>query len=296
MSAVAKLFVRSMETGAINAYTHVKMADAHASRGGQADADLVVASVDAVAKVVEAVETAGKTLLENAQTTSTDWILKKYGKEEGKRAVEGLDAVGSLITSAWTLNKMGLRMLFRTIASIHSKSNTNSSDSRSLQSMDVSGRLRVSSSGSSSSISSKLPSELPSLAADNTSPSHGEALSWLPRNPSYLTVDNTPPAQVGVLSSSIVDMTCAQPGNRTAASQVVFRPPPLPPRFYGTALPPRFTSASTPEGSIAGAEQAGTEPLGFHIYKPQRSVGQAAMSNAPSHVACPPTRPHHRSS
>ncbi|KAH9570829.1 hypothetical protein CY35_02G062000 [Sphagnum magellanicum] len=134
MSAVAKVMSRSLLKGAISAtghvlagslagldvnaaasvYDHITTAasDHHqhsssssSSGAAAAKASVAVASVDAFAKLVEAVETAGKSVYGMTGAVSTDLVQHSLGA-----------AVGNVINTAWTLNKMGLRMLLQVTA------------------------------------------------------------------------------------------------------------------------------------------------------------------------------------
>lgn len=292
MSAVQKLFARSVERGAINASTHVTVAEAadtSTAAGEQADTSkLAVATVDAVAKVVEAVETAGMTLLDN----------REYGKEQSKSSAEGIDAARNLKTSAWTLNKMGLRMLFRTITSIQNRKNTSHGESAASSSRDISTDVQLlssSSSGLSSSISSKLPLGFSPLAADSAgSPWQvHEPLQKLSCSPPSRAVDNIPGAYARPISPFVV---VAPRGQAASQQGGAIRPLPLPPRFCGAAMPPPRLMGVTPTGAFAPAALPGYRVPG---------VGQAeqiAMSRSPPPPPppappppCPPRlppRPH----
>jgi hypothetical protein len=134
MSAVAKVMSRSLLKGAISAtghvlagslagldvnaaasvYDHITTAapDHHqhsssssSSGAAAAKASVAVASVDAFAKLVEAVETAGKSVHGVTSAVRTDLVQHSLGA-----------AVGNVINTAWTLNKMGLRMLLQVTA------------------------------------------------------------------------------------------------------------------------------------------------------------------------------------
>eukprot|EP00249_Psilotum_nudum_P015866 c25560_g1_i1 orf=420-1199(-) len=104
MSAVSKLLSKTLMKGAISATGHV-IADV--SRAGTTPAkEVSVASIDAFAKVVEVVESAGKSLLEMAsfadgRLSQTQATQERYG------------TVDNAIHHTWTLNKEGLRVLFR---------------------------------------------------------------------------------------------------------------------------------------------------------------------------------------
>lgn len=134
MSAVAKVMSRSLLKGAISAtghvlagslagldvnaaaslYDHITTAaldrHQHSSSSSSlgpaaAKASVAVASVDAFAKLVEAVETAGKSVYGATSAVRTDLVQHSLGA-----------AVGNVINTAWTLNKMGLQMLLQVTA------------------------------------------------------------------------------------------------------------------------------------------------------------------------------------
>jgi hypothetical protein len=148
MSAVAKLMSKTLLKGAISVSTHVATGladlnhvhdDAPASVSGaqlghqtsSAAAGLVesaafpgaakpsvaVASVDAFGKVVEAVETAGKSLYAATKAVGTNLVQQRFGTDAGRQMVQdSFGVVGNAIDTAWTLNKLGLRMLLQATA------------------------------------------------------------------------------------------------------------------------------------------------------------------------------------
>ena len=128
MSAVAKLMSRTLLKGAISATGHVNkvlgidvnVASTTPAYGDSSQDDsarnVAVAGVDAFGKVVEAVETAGKSLYVVTQKLGTDMVQEKFGYEAGQVLQDGFGAVGNVINTAWTLNKMGVKMLLRMTA------------------------------------------------------------------------------------------------------------------------------------------------------------------------------------
>ncbi|CAK9857996.1 unnamed protein product [Sphagnum jensenii] len=161
MSAIAKIMSMSVLKGAIDASQHVascsvgldvnatdisNMSD-HFSSG-----DVAVASVDAFAKLVEAVETAGNSV---------------YGMTSAATAVGGgsgnnAAVVGNVInTSTWTLNQMGLIMLLQVIAAstalnTHKRTSTRSFTSREEEESPSSPRAASMSPASTTSEDSRL--------------------------------------------------------------------------------------------------------------------------------------------
>lgn len=126
MSAVAKLMSRTLLKGAISADGHVSKSfglDVNATASGpiytpQEDSarNVAVASVDAFGKVVEAVETAGKSLYDVTQIVGTEVVQERFGQQAGQVLQDSMGAVGNVINTAWTLNKMGVKMLLRMTA------------------------------------------------------------------------------------------------------------------------------------------------------------------------------------
>ncbi len=143
MSAVAKLMSKTLLKGAIRVSAHVatglgldhhqanantstirtstsagSAAAAAAAGGGgtRKHPSVAVASVDAFAKVVEAVETAGKSVYAATKAVGTDLVQQTFGTDAGELVQDGFGVVGSAIDTAWTLNKLGLKMLFQVTA------------------------------------------------------------------------------------------------------------------------------------------------------------------------------------
>ncbi|KAH8971375.1 hypothetical protein BDL97_02G137900 [Sphagnum fallax] len=138
MSAVAKMMSKTLLNGAISATGHVAgslhglqpdVAAVHATRlappsplhnteaaAAVANETVTVASVDAFAQVAEAVETAGKSVYGASSAVGTDLVQQRFGLDAGKVVRDSMDAVGNVINTAWTLNKIGLRMLLQVAA------------------------------------------------------------------------------------------------------------------------------------------------------------------------------------
>lgn len=120
MSAVAKLMSRTLLKGAISADGHVARTlglDGNSNSSPPVfERNVAVASVDAFGKVVEAVETAGKSLYDATSKHGGEIVQERFGAGAGQVLQEGLGAVGNVINTAWTLNKMGVRMLLRMTA------------------------------------------------------------------------------------------------------------------------------------------------------------------------------------
>jgi hypothetical protein len=138
MSAVAKMMSKTLLNGAISATGHVAgslhglqadVAAVHATRlappsplhkteaaAAVANETVTVATVDAFAQVAEAVETAGKSVYGASSAVGTDLVQQRFGLDAGKVVRDSMDVVGNVINTAWTLNKMGLRMLLQVAA------------------------------------------------------------------------------------------------------------------------------------------------------------------------------------
>lgn len=164
MSAIAKIMSMSVLKGAINASQHVascsfgldvNATDISNMSDHSSSDDVAVASVDAFAKLVEAVETAGNSV---------------YGMTSAATAVgggSGNDAavVGNVInTSTWTLTQMGLIMLLQVIAAstalnTHKRTSTRSFTSRDEEESPSSHRAASMSPASTTSEDSRLLSE-----------------------------------------------------------------------------------------------------------------------------------------
>ncbi|KAH9295189.1 hypothetical protein KI387_038777 [Taxus chinensis] len=108
LSAVAKLLSKTLLRGAINVNRHVagQITDSSPVQSSPPTADIILASVDAFAKVVEAVETAGRSLFELADLQQHHKLQEQERRQSGAACPEGL----------WTLNKSGLRLLLRATA------------------------------------------------------------------------------------------------------------------------------------------------------------------------------------
>jgi hypothetical protein len=161
MSAIAKIMSMSVLKGAINASQHVascsvsldvNATDISNMSDHSSSHDVAVASVDAFAKLVEAVETAGNSV---------------YGMTSAATAVgggSGNDAAVVGNTSTWTLNQMGLIMLLQVIAAstalnTHKRTSTRSFASRDEEESPSSHRAASMSPASATSEDSRLLSE-----------------------------------------------------------------------------------------------------------------------------------------
>lgn len=108
MSAVSKLLSKTLLRGAINANRHV-IGQATGASLPPPPPDITLASVDAFTKVVEAVETAGRSLFELAD-------FKSHSKVEPLTCSFPPRQFAAFPDSLWTLNTCGLRLLLRATA------------------------------------------------------------------------------------------------------------------------------------------------------------------------------------
>lgn len=229
VSAVAKLFTKALVKGMINPSSHVEVGDGGSGGGGaQGSAEVAVASVDAVTQVVEAVEmAAGRGVLDAAVS---EWVRRRCADQPA--AAEGFDAGGRIRSSsaAWTLSKLGLRMLYGASTTlINSGSFSRSSSDTSATSSTGASRL-LSSSSSASNSASPPPFPSPPAAPSNASPP-----PLLP--PPAATIFRQPPLPSHP-TTSLHRPTPARPASTLAAAR---RPPPfllLPPRPPGDASDP----------------------------------------------------------
>ncbi|KAJ7516338.1 hypothetical protein O6H91_22G054500 [Diphasiastrum complanatum] len=126
MSAVAKLFTRALQKGAILASGHVANYNTLVGTFNSSSSkktfpsaemrDVALANVDVCTKVVEAVETAGRSLFETTSSIESDLIGYKQEEQEREIAKDNFVPVENITNHAWTLNKIGLRMLLRATA------------------------------------------------------------------------------------------------------------------------------------------------------------------------------------
>ncbi|MCO5580897.1 hypothetical protein L7F22_034770 [Adiantum nelumboides] len=264
MSAVAKVFTKSLERGAINVSNHVEPSDTAAPMQ-QISSNLALASVNAVVKVVDAVETGGRTiLLESAGSATVGVSPEAHRQGQTHVSVSSDSTRSTLMNSGWTLNRLGLLMIFRVISAsmaVHSSGSSSSGSSRSGSSSSSNFRRLLSSSSSSSSLSSRSPAtpqshlqgggsaDLTSSALSLQSPSMGTATM-----PSPLPDPPPPPL-------------FSQTTPRVRHSHM---PPPSGP-------PPHITCPSAQIGT-AFSDPLGTTPL--RIYRP-RPTPAAAVTGGP---------------
>ncbi|CAM6045078.1 unnamed protein product [Sphagnum compactum] len=210
MSAVAKIMSMSVLKGAINASQHVvscsvgldvNATDISNMSDQSSSDDVAVASVDAFAKLVEAVETAGNSV---------------YGMTSAATAVgggSGNDAavVGNVInTSTWTLNQMGLIMLLQVIAAstalnTHKRTSTRSFTSCDEEESPSSHRAASMSPASATSEDSRLLSE---NSGQQTPPM---------RTQTFFGPSAVPAAALNSSGATIMDSRLTATGNYTSS-------------------------------------------------------------------------------
>lgn len=240
MSAIAKVFSKSLERGAIKAAIHVKPMDMATQGFRSSSLNLPLAGVDAVAKVVEAIEMGGRTLLESAGSG----VATEPCSEQGS-TTQLSHSLSGLICSGWTLNNQGLLMLYRVITAsmvMHSGTNSRSGSSRSGSSSSSDFRRFLSSSPSSSSLSSRSPpwqAGADARGADTTS------------------VAALPPPVGTVLSPPA---------------------PPPPPLFSSSAHRVRMSDMPPPSGPLPPSVPQALETPLSRIYKPRPTPATAASS------------------
>ncbi|KAL8476510.1 hypothetical protein ACS0TY_028982 [Phlomoides rotata] len=68
--------------------------------------EMVLASFDGFSKICDAVEVAGKNVMETSNTVTTGLVTHRYGEEAGKAASEGMVAAGHAVGTAWAVFKI----------------------------------------------------------------------------------------------------------------------------------------------------------------------------------------------
>jgi hypothetical protein len=164
MSAVAKLMSRTLLKGAISATGHVSRSlglDVNAAYGAPDARNVAVASVGAFGKVVEAVETAGKSLFDVTVKAGTNAAQERFGHDAGLVVQDGFGAVGDVVNTAWTLNKMGVRMLLRMTAASTALTRRSGTTKSAASTVTEDQSLSTSSTYSTGSMPMKLQYSLP---------------------------------------------------------------------------------------------------------------------------------------
>lgn len=129
MSAVAKLMSMTLLKGAISATEHVSkiLGSDMNSKSSSPIYGVAVASVNAFRKVVEAVETAGKSLYDRTKKEGTDISQERFGLQTGQGLQDEFDSHANVTNTTWTLNEMGVKMLLKmTLASTVAYTRSNS--------------------------------------------------------------------------------------------------------------------------------------------------------------------------
>lgn len=68
--------------------------------------DVAIVSLDAFGKLFDAVELAGKNVLNTTSVVTSGVVTHRYGEQAGEFAKEGLAATGHMIHTAWTVSKL----------------------------------------------------------------------------------------------------------------------------------------------------------------------------------------------
>lgn len=250
MSAVAKLMSKTLLKGAISATGHVSRSlglDVNAAaptptfgaEGGMRD--VAVASVDAFGKVVEAVETAGKSMYGVTTSVGADLIQQRFGSQVGQVVQDSFGAVGNVFNTAWTLNKMGVKMLLQvTAASTALSARTNSRPAAAISSDEQ----RVSSSGSDVSMLPPSGSDVSMLPPSQSTPLFHQITLSPPRlqEPTPLNLLPSEPVQSAPLQMSQLFPTTSD----RVRSAGMFSPPSLQPTLSSFMPPGNYTSSLPP--------------------------------------------------
>jgi hypothetical protein len=266
MSAVAKMMSRTLLKGAISATGHVAgslgldvnatttISSSSTPESGGAN-EVAVASVDAFAKVVEAVETAGKSVYGVTSVVGTDLVQQKFGLDAGKVVQDSLGAVGNVINTAWTLNKMGLKMLLQVAAASTALSSRTSTGRRTSQS-------------SYTTTSSRSEEQQPASPASTMSPLfHQITLSPPKQQQQQQPGEQETPLALNLLLS-----------DNTSSLQ---RPPPMRTQtFFGPSNRQTATLSSsfTPRGNYTSSSL----PPGTHLHSPFQQYSRSQAPSSPS--------------
>ncbi|CAM6045527.1 unnamed protein product [Sphagnum compactum] len=264
MSAVAKMMSRTLLKGAISATGHVAgslgldvnatttISSSSTPESGGAN-EVAVASVDAFAKVVEAVETAGKSVYGVTSVVGTDLVQQKFGLDAGKVVQDSLGAVGNVINTAWTLNKMGLKMLLQVAAASTALSSRTSTGRRTTQS-------------SYTTTSSRSEEQQPASPASTMSPLFHQITLSPPKQQQQPGEQETPLS----LNLLLPDSTSS-----------LRRPPPMRTQtFFGPSNRQTATLSSsfTPRGNYTSSSL----PPGTHLHSPFQQYSRSQAPSSPS--------------
>ncbi|KAH9574248.1 hypothetical protein CY35_01G046900 [Sphagnum magellanicum] len=265
MSAVAKMMSRTLLKGAISATGHVAgslgldvnatttISSSSTPESGGAN-EVAVASVDAFAKVVEAVETAGKSVYGVTSVVGTDLVQQKFGLDAGKVVQDSLGAVGNVINTAWTLNKMGLKMLLQVAAASTALSSRTSTGRRTSQS-------------SYTTTSSRSEEQQPASPASTMSPLFHQITLSPPKQQQQQPGEQETPLALNLLLS-----------DNTSSLQ---RPPPMRTQtFFGPSNRQTATLSSsfTPRGNYTSSSL----PPGTHLHSPFQQYSRSQAPSSPS--------------
>jgi hypothetical protein len=269
MSAVAKMMSRTLLKGAISATGHVAgslgldvnatttISSSSTLESGGAN-EVAVASVDAFAKVVEAVETAGKSVYGVTSVVGTDLVQQKFGLDAGKVVQDSLGAVGNVINTAWTLNKMGLKMLLQVAAASTALSSRTSAGRRTSQS-------------SYTTTSSRSEEQQPTSPASTMSPLFHQ-ITLSPPKQQQQQQQQRPGEQETPVSLNLL---------LSDSTSSLRRPPPMRTQtFFGPSSRQTATLSSsfTPRGNYTSSSL----PPGTHGHSPFQQYSRPQAPSSPS--------------
>ncbi|KAH7365952.1 hypothetical protein KP509_18G056000 [Ceratopteris richardii] len=279
VSAITKVFYKSLERGAISVSDHVERVERTISTD-KPQSTLALADVDAITRVLDAVETGGRALRESARSRKIAVELAGLNVQVN---VDGANTGGSLRSREWTLNSLGLINLFRIITmAMHNSGSTSGSSSGHSSSSRSSGFRGLVSSSSSS------PPSYSSASSSSSSSSTSVASSSSSSSPSM----KSPASQSQVQGNALGDVTTA-----TSSLQQPPLPspslPPVPPFFHRVGpskcpcMPPPSAPASRAPHSASASATDAPSTLQFRIYKPR------AITALPATTASFPPPPFH---
>ncbi|GBG71878.1 hypothetical protein CBR_g10814 [Chara braunii] len=122
LSALAKSVSKLLLSGALTASETVAATVADAVKSSPAlrpapvVRDVAIASVDAFSKLLDTAEVTGKKVLSETREATADIVSHKYGDQAANVTYEGLGAAGNVVSTVWTLNKLGVKAFAKATA------------------------------------------------------------------------------------------------------------------------------------------------------------------------------------